>query len=77
MDRFVIIGDHMVDIGNVKTARIDRSSYQLLTLDPLGEVNNTYSFKNLVNLIEGLTLFTYHMNEKDKLEQINKHLATI
>lgn len=77
MDRFVIIGDHMVDTGNVKTARIDRGSYQLLTLDPLGEVNNTYSFENLVNLIEGLTLFTHHMNRRDKLEQVNKHLTTI
>jgi hypothetical protein len=75
MDRFILIGDHMVDTDNIKTARIDRVSYQLITIDSLGKPSGRYAFENLEELVDGLVEFVKFMNQKDKVSKVKQTLS--
>lgn len=69
MDRYVVISDHMIDTDNVKSARIDRMSMSLFTLDPLGKISSSYTFSRLDELLIALNSFTLHMNKRDRIEK--------
>ena len=72
MERFLVIGDHMVDTLDVKSATVDRTSIQLQTIDLLGKIKNTYAFENVGEAIKALAELTSFMNKKHIVEKIKE-----